>query len=56
MFTAVLGLTLLGFGALIVAVLTGHPAWAWVCVGVCAVGVVLLVVDWVRERRGGRGL
>ena len=37
-------LSLLGFIALLVALYMGSVVWAWVCVGVAAVGVVLFIV------------
>ncbi|MDN6843275.1 MAG: hypothetical protein L0M05_00525 [Corynebacterium variabile] len=40
-------LSLLGFIALLVALYMGSVVWAWVCVGVAAVGVVLFIVDLV---------
>ncbi|KAA0917275.1 hypothetical protein [Dietzia sp. ANT_WB102] len=50
MLVAALGLTILGFAFLVAAVATGQIAWAWACIAVGAGGLVLLVVDLVRER------
>ena len=44
-------LSLLGFIALLVALYMGSVVWAWVCVGVAAVGVVLFIVDLVALKR-----
>jgi len=44
-------LALIGLAALVFAVVTGYELVAWVCIGVCAVGVVLLIIDALRERR-----
>jgi polyferredoxin len=44
-------LSLLGFIALLVALYVGSAVWAWVCVGVAAVGVVLFFVDLVALTR-----
>lgn len=54
MFVSVLALMLVGFCALIAAVVTGSLLWAWVCMGLCVVGVLLLGVDGWRGR-GTRG-
>ncbi|MBB3115060.1 hypothetical protein [Corynebacterium bovis] len=43
-------LAAVGFATLIVALAAGSTTWAWVCVGVAVVGVVLFVVDLVRHR------
>ena len=57
MLVAALGLTILGFAFLVAAVATGEIAWAWACIGVGALGLILLVVDVIRGRgsRGGSG-
>ena len=54
MLIAALGLTVLGFAFLVAAVATGQIGWAWACILVGAVGLLLLVVDLVRGR-GARG-
>lgn len=54
MLIAALGLTVLGFAFLVAAVATGQIGWAWACILVGAVGLLLLVVDLVRGR-GTRG-
>ncbi|WP_297009501.1 hypothetical protein [uncultured Corynebacterium sp.] len=44
-------LSLLGFLSLMVALYLGSALWAWVCVGVAVVGVVLFLVDLVALKR-----
>lgn len=44
---ALIGLVALGF-----AVVTSNELVAWVCIGASVVGVVLLIIDALRERRG----
>ncbi|NLD84352.1 MAG: hypothetical protein GX636_00300 [Actinomycetales bacterium] len=53
MLVAALGLTILGFAFLVAAVATGQIAWAWACIGVGAVGLILLLIDLIRGP--GRG-
>ena len=56
MLVTALGLTVLGFAFLVAAVATGQIAWAWACIAVGAVGLLLLIVDLIRGRgRRGRG-
>jgi hypothetical protein len=50
MFAAALALTLVGFVLLAVTVVTGAMGWAWACIGICALGVLLLIVDFYRGR------
>lgn len=47
-------LAVIGLAALVTAVVTGNELIAWVCIGASAIGVLLLIVDAVRER-GRRG-
>lgn len=44
-------LALIGLVALVFAVVTTNVLVAWVCVGASALGIVLLIVDAVRDRR-----
>lgn len=44
-------LALIGLAALVFAVVTSNELVAWVCVGASVLGVVLLIVDAVRERQ-----
>lgn len=53
MLVAALGLTVLGFAFLVAAVATGHIGWAWACIAVGGIGLLLLLADLVRGR-GGR--
>lgn len=46
-------LALIGLLALVFAVVTSNELVAWVCIGASVLGVVLLIVDAVRERRRG---
>ena len=41
--------------ALVTELVTSHDVFAWVCSGVSAVGVVLLIVDAIRDRQGREG-
>ncbi|MFD6675267.1 hypothetical protein ACFWDA_12965 [Rhodococcus zopfii] len=45
MLVVTLVLAAIGFGLLVVAVMTGSVAWAWACIVVCVVGAVLLLVS-----------
>lgn len=44
-------LALIGLVALVFAVVTSNVLVAWVCIGASVVGVILLIVDAVRERQ-----
>lgn len=44
-------LALIGLVALVFAVVTSNALVAWVCIGASVLGVVLLIVDAVRERQ-----
>ena|ERR1700687_275185 len=44
-------LALIGLVALVFAVVTSNELVAWVCIGASVLGVVLLIIDAVRERR-----
>jgi hypothetical protein len=44
-------LALIGLVALVFAVVTSNELVAWVCIGASVVGVVLLIVDALRERQ-----
>ncbi|KUI29666.1 hypothetical protein AU196_04960 [Mycobacterium sp. IS-1742] len=43
-------LAVIGLAALVTAVVTGNAVIAWVCIAASVIGVVLLIVDAVRER------
>jgi hypothetical protein len=44
-------LALIGLIALVFAVVTSNELVAWVCIGASVLGVVLLIIDALRERR-----
>src|SRR5271155_2312960 len=46
-------LALIGLVALVFAVVTSNELVAWVCIGASVLGVVLLIIDAVRERQRG---
>jgi membrane protein implicated in regulation of membrane protease activity len=47
-------LAVIGLAALVTAVVTSNELIAWVCIAASVIGVVLLIVDALRERsRGG---
>lgn len=56
MLIVALVLAVIGLSALVAAVLTGNELLAWVCIAASAVGVLLLVVDAVRERQSRRAV
>jgi hypothetical protein len=43
-------LAVIGLAALVVAVVTSNELIAWVCIGASVIGVLLLIVDAVRDR------
>jgi hypothetical protein len=43
-------LAVIGLAALVTAVVTSNEMIAWVCIGASVIGVVLLIVDALRER------
>lgn len=45
-------LAVVGLTALVTAVVTGNAVIAWLCIAASVIGVVLLIVDAVRERSG----
>lgn len=46
-----LALALIGLVALVFAVVTSNELVAWVCIGASVLGVILLIIDAVRERQ-----
>jgi hypothetical protein len=46
-------LALIGLVALVFAVVTSNELVAWVCIGASVLGVVLLIIDALRERQRG---
>jgi hypothetical protein len=47
-------LAVVGLTALVAAVITGNELIAWVCIGASGLGVLLLIVDAIRERSNRR--
>ncbi len=54
MLIVALVLAVIGLAALVTAVVTSNELIAWVCIAASLVGVVLLIVDAVRDRSKGR--
>ena len=52
MLIVALVLAVIGLAALVTAVVTSNELIAWVCIAASVIGVVLLIVDALRERRG----
>lgn len=48
-------LAVIGLAALVTAVVTSNELIAWVCIGASVIGVLLLIVDALRERSRGGG-
>jgi hypothetical protein len=53
MLIVALVLAVIGLAALVAAVVTSNELIAWVCIAASVIGVLLLIVDAVRERSGG---
>src|ERR1700758_1065300 len=51
MLIVALVMAVIGLAALVTAVVTSNEIIAWVCIGASVIGVVLLIVDAVRERQ-----
>ena len=51
MLIVALVMAVIGLAALVTAVVTSNEVIAWVCIGASVIGVVLLIVDALRERR-----
>ena len=54
MLIVALVLAVIGLAALITAVVTSNELVAWVCIAASALGVVLLMIDAIRERKHSR--
>ena len=50
MLIVALVLAVIGLAALVTAVVTSNELIAWVCIGASVIGVVLLIVDALRDR------
>jgi hypothetical protein len=55
MLIVALVLAVIGLAALVTAVVTSNELIAWVCIGASVIGVLLLIVDAVRERSNTSG-
>jgi hypothetical protein len=55
MLIVALVLAVIGLAALVAAVVTSNELIAWVCIAASIVGVILLIVDAVRDRNRGEG-
>lgn len=53
MLIVALVLAVIGLAALVTAVVTSNAVVAWVCIGASVLGVILLIVDAIRERQRG---
>jgi hypothetical protein len=53
MLIVALVLAVIGLAALVTAVVTSNELIAWVCIAASVIGVLLLIVDAVRERNRG---
>jgi hypothetical protein len=51
MLIVALVLAVIGLAALVTAVVTSNELVAWVCIGASVLGVILLIVDAIRERQ-----
>jgi hypothetical protein len=52
MLIVALVLAVIGLAALVTAVVTSNELVAWVCIAASVLGVILLIVDAIRERHG----
>lgn len=52
MLIVALVLAVIGLAALVTAVVTGNELIAWVCIAASVIGVLLLIIDAIRERQG----
>ncbi|MGC5164749.1 hypothetical protein ACLQ3J_18705 [Rhodococcus sp. DT1] len=55
MLVVTLVLAAIGFGLLVIALMTGSVVWAWGCIAVCVVGAVLLLVSALGARNASAG-
>jgi hypothetical protein len=51
MLIVALVMAIIGLAALVTAVVTSNEVIAWVCIGASVIGVVLLIIDALRERQ-----
>ncbi|TCN51649.1 hypothetical protein EV641_10937 [Rhodococcus sp. SMB37] len=50
MLVVTLVLAAIGFGLLVIALMTGSIAWAWGCIAVCVAGGVILLASSLTSR------
>lgn len=55
MLIVALVLAVIGLAALVTAVVTSNELIAWVCIAASVIGVVLLIIDAVRDRSAAKG-
>ncbi|MEV4632946.1 hypothetical protein AB0J79_06825 [Rhodococcus coprophilus] len=55
MLVVTLMLAAIGFGLLVIALITGSVAWAWGCIAVCVIGAVLLLASALGARNAPAG-
>jgi membrane protein implicated in regulation of membrane protease activity len=55
MLIVALVMAVIGLAALVTAVVTSNEIIAWVCIAASVIGVILLIVDALRERQQRRG-
>jgi len=53
MLIVALVLAVIGLAALVTAVVTSNEVIAWVCIAASVIGVVLLIIDAIRDRSRG---
>ena len=53
MLIVALVLAVIGLAALVTAVVTSNALVAWICIAASLIGVILLIVDAIRERQAG---
>lgn len=54
MLIVALVLAVIGLAALVTAVVTSNELIAWICIAASSLGVILLIVDAIRDRQGKR--
>ena len=50
MLVVTLVLAAVGFGMLVVSLMTGSVLWAWLCIGACVIGAVVLLASGLSAR------
>ncbi|MCG5432740.1 hypothetical protein LV457_10620 [Mycobacterium sp. MYCO198283] len=52
MLIVALTMAVIGLAALVAAIVSGNEIIAWVCIAASVIGVVVLIIDAIRERQG----